>query len=142
MKIVSTDKVLIVNDMNHDLKIISIMLNRISKDTMLCVSAMPQQSNVCMLIVSELAPPLPHRSTAILLCVCAYDGASRWRCAFLVGTHPHRHDRPPVGWSGACDGNPRYQVTRIHRDGVLVLSFSLSVVLSRSSTPMPTMRWG
>jgi hypothetical protein len=64
MKIVSTDKILNINAMDHDLEITSIMLNRMSKDTMLRVSIKDTTTNVRLLIVSVLSSPLPYRSTA------------------------------------------------------------------------------
>jgi hypothetical protein len=91
------------------------------------------------LCFSELAPPLPYRCRAVwcgfrFVCACMKESG-----ALLESGIPPQARWGRGGVERVSYGNLRYQVTRIHRDGVLVLSFTLSVVLlvvlSRSSTP-------
>lgn len=81
---------------------------------------------VCVLYIKKLAPPLPyrfrrfeHRSTC--MCVRAKGRGTRGR------VYPHRHDAPPVGWSGASLVTYGYQVTHIHRETFFVCAFLVVV---------------
>jgi hypothetical protein len=101
MKMVSTDKVLNVKAMNHDLKIIHLMLNCRwqGNETM---GRARIKNRVCMCVVYQrvsLSPTLPLLGffVSFSVRVCAYV-RSRVRC--WSRAYPHRHDGVGAGWSG------------------------------------------
>lgn len=100
MKMVSTDMLLIVKAMNHDLKIIRIMLNCRCRGNETMGRARIK-NRVCMCVVYQrvsLSPTLPLScrfvSFSVRVCACV---RGRVRCWSRV--YPHRHDG--VGWGGA-----------------------------------------
>jgi hypothetical protein len=101
MKMVSTDKVLNVKAMNHDLKIISIMLNcRWQGNETMCRALI--KNRVCMCVVYQRVSPSPTLplscrfvSFSVRVCACVRSRVRCWSRAY-----PHRHDGVGVGWSG------------------------------------------
>ena len=151
MKIVSTDKVLIANDMNHDLKIISIMLNcRWRGNETMCRARI--KNRVCMCVVYQCVSPSPTLplscrfvSFSVRVCACVRSRVRCWSRAY-----PHRHDGVGVGWSGcrmATYGTKLHAYTETEFSLFLSFSFrygvrSSLVVLSDGSTPYGKVGWG
>ena len=98
---VSTDKVLNIKSMNHDLKIIRIMLNRIwrGNETM---GRARIKNRVCMCLVYQAVSPSPTLPVScrfvlfsVRACACVRGRVRCWSRAY-----PHRHDWDGAGWSG------------------------------------------
>lgn len=89
---------------------------------------------VCMLIVSELAPPLPYRCRAVwcgfrFVCACVRSRVRCWSRAY-----PHRHDGAGVGWSGCRMAT---YGTKLHAYTETEFSLFLSLVLRSLSRSLP-----
>ena len=101
MKIVSTDMLLTIKAMNHDLKIISIMLNCRWQGNETMGRALIK-NRVCMCVVYQCVSPSPTLpcscrfvSFSVRACACVRSRVRCWSRAY-----PHRHDGVGAGWSG------------------------------------------
>jgi hypothetical protein len=143
MKIVSTDKVLNVKAMTHDLKIISIMLNRRCRGNETMGRARIK-NRVCMCLVYQRVSPSPTLpvscrfvSFSVRVCACVRSRVRCWSRAY-----PHRHDGVGAGWSGcrmATYGTKLHAYTETEFSFSLprsLLCLPLVVVLSVRPTPL------